>query len=74
MLCLLIFLVGWLEEGAGGFSWFGGGFGLEVKCGLEVRFGEVWFDSVFCLFCSVCSVRFVLFCSVWMAGWVADFR
>lgn len=29
-----------------------------------LRFGEVWFDSVFVLF-----VRFGL---VWMAGWLAD--
>lgn len=61
MLCLLIFLVGWLEEGAGGFSW------MEGFLGLEVRFGESWVVcSVFCLFC---FVRFVL---VWMAGWLAD--
>lgn len=67
VLCLLIFLWDGLRRGREGF--LGGGFGLEVKCGFGVlviwlRFGESWFDSVFCLF--VLFVR-----SGWLGGWLA---
>lgn len=59
---LVDFLVGWLEEGAGGLSWRRVWFEGEVLV-IWLRFGEVWFDSVF-----VCL--FGLFWSGWLAGWL----